>query len=351
MKKIKLALLFGLVCFSALQIVIYVVRKPSYTIKTNGKLYIVNKSSNSIMVFDLYEGRMLAEIPIALEPHEPTALASINKLVLTNYGTPSVLGKSITVINAKTNKVEKTIPLAGCIAPHGIVAFPYSNKVGVVSDSAPNLLVVNVATGIIEKSIPTQQMVSHLLVLDPKKPLAYVTNINSGSVSVIDLELNRVIKIIPCGLKTEGIDITPDGSEIWVTNSKDNTISVISTASYRITNTLPAGKESLRLKFSIDGKYCLVTNSGDGTISVYDQHSKKQIKTILLPGKNTLVEKILYHTPRPVGILIHPNGLYAFIANSNANKIEVIDLRSFSLVSTIGTGKIPDGLTFMASRM
>jgi YVTN family beta-propeller protein len=347
MKKIKLVLLFGLFCFIAAQIAIYVIRKPLYTIKTDGKLYIVNKLSSSITVFDLYNGKEITEIPIEVEPHDPTTLTDQSKVVVTNYGTPSILGKSITVINTKTNKVEKTINLEESIAPHGIVTFPKSNKVGVVTDIGNNLLVVDVATGIVEKNIPTQQIVSHLLVLHPNKPLAYVTNINSGSVSIIDLELNKVIKIIPCGLGTEGIDITPDGSEIWVTNNKENTISVINTATYQITNTLPAGKESLRLKFSIEGKHCLLTNAGDGTISVYDQHSKKQIKTIQLHGKATLLERLLYHTPRPVGILIHPNGLYAFVANSNANKIEVIDMRTFTLVSTIGTGKIPDGLAFV----
>jgi YVTN family beta-propeller protein len=347
MKKIKLVLYLGIFCFIVLQIAIYLVRMPSYTIKTNGKLYIVNKLSSSITVFDLYQGKEIAEIPIDVEPHDPTTLTNQNRVVVTNYGTPNILGKSITVINTKTNIIEKTIDLEGSLAPHGIVAFPSSNKVGVVTDLGNNLLVVNVETGIVEKNIKTQQIVSHLLVLDPKKPFAYVTNINSGSVSVIDLEQNKVIKIIPCGLKTEGIDITPDGSEIWVTNNKENTISVISTATYQITNTLPTGKESLRLKFSMDGKHCLVTNSDDGTISVYDQHSKKQIKTIQLHGKTTLLERLLYHTPHPVGILIHPNGLYAFVANSNANKIEVIDMKTFTVVSTIGTGKIPDGMAFV----
>lgn len=347
MKKIKLLALFGLLCFIALQITIYVIRKPSYTIKTDGKLYIVNKRSCSITVFDLKQGKEITEIPIEIEPHEPTTLTNQSKVVVTNYGTLEVLGKSITVINAKTNTIEKTIDLGSSLAPHGIVAFPNSNKVGVVTDVGNNLLVVDIEKGVVEKNIPTQQIISHLLVLDPKKPLAYVSNVNSGSVSVIDLELGKVIKIIPCGLKTEGIDITPDGSEIWVTNNKENTISVINTTTYQITNTLPAGKESLRLKFSIDGKHCLVTNATDGTISVYDQHTKKQIKTILLHGKANLVEKLFYHTPRPVGILMHPNGKYAFIANSNANKIEVIDMKTFTVVSTIGTAKIPDGLALI----
>jgi YVTN family beta-propeller protein len=344
MKKIKLILGLGLLCFIALQITIYIVRKPSYTIKTDGKLYIVNKSSSSITVFDLYQGKEITEIPIGIVPHDPTTLKNQSKVVVTNYGTPEVLGKSITVINTKNNKIQKTIELQGSIAPHGIVPFPNSNKVAVVTDIGNNLVVVDIEKGIVEKNIPTQQILSHLVVLDPKKPLAYVTNINSGSVSVIDLQLEKVIKIIHCGFKTEGIDITPDGSEIWVTNHKENTISVINTASCQITNTLPCGKESLRLKFSVDGKHCLVTNASDGTISVYDRKTKKQIKTILLHGKTNLIEKLFYHTPRPVGLLIHPNGLYAFVANSNANKVEVIDMKTFTVVSNIGTGKMPDGL-------
>ena len=53
---------------------------------------------------------------------------------------------------------------------------------GVVTDGGNDLVVVNVETGIVEKRISTEQVVSHLLVLDPHKPIAYATNINSGSV-------------------------------------------------------------------------------------------------------------------------------------------------------------------------
>lgn len=347
MKIIKiLVALFGL--FSILGgILLFVVRTPSYDIQTNGKLYIVNKLSKSITVFDLFTGSTIIEFPMDIEPHEATTLTSQDKVIVTNYGAPNVIGKSISVINMKTHEIEKTIALDESLRPHGIISFPESNKVGVVTDVGNDLLVVNVETGLVEKKIPTQQIVSHLLVLHPNRPLAYVTNINSNSVSVIDLNLNQVIKIIPCGLGAEGIDITPDGAEIWVANNKENTISVINTENSEITNTIPSGKESLRLKFSVDGKHCLATNASDGTISVYDQQSKKQIKTIQIPGKTSLLERALHHTPRPVGLLIHPNGLYAFVANSNADRIEVIDMKTFTIVSTIGTGRVPDGLTFV----
>jgi DNA-binding beta-propeller fold protein YncE len=43
---------------------------------------------------------------------------------------------------------------------------------------------------------------------------------------------------------------------------------------------------------------------------------------------------------------MHPNGIYAFVANSNANKIEVIDMKTFTIV-IIGTGKVPDAMVFV----
>jgi hypothetical protein len=40
-------------------------------------------------------------------------------------------------------------------------------------------------------------------------------------------------------------------------------------------------------------------------------------------------------------------GLYTFVANSNANKIEVIGMKTLTVVSTIGTAKISDGMTLI----
>jgi YVTN family beta-propeller protein len=322
-----------------------VIRLPSYTIKTSGKLYIVSKLSRNVQVFNLFTGKEIAEIPIDILSHEAITTVDKNSVVLTNYG--SANGNVIKVINTKTNELKKTVDLKENIRVNGVTDFPEPNKVAVIDYVRNTLFVLNIETDSIEKEIQTQQKKSHLVVIHPNKPVAYVTNINSGSVSVIDLKLNEVVKIIFCGLGRKGIDITPDGSEIWVTNAKENSITIINTATYEITGTLITGDEPLKLKLSKDGKYCLVANANEGTISVFNQQSKKKIKTIVLHGKTTLLERILYHTPRPVNILIHPNGLYAFVSNSNANKIEIIDMKTFKVVSSIGTGMVPDALAFI----
>lgn len=346
MKYLKLvAIILGFVFLSL--VVFYFVKQPSYTIKTDGVLYVVNKVSKSVVIFDLLEGKQIKELPIKIEPHEATVLTNPKRVIVTNYGTPDVEGKSITVINADTNSIEKTITLNESLRPHGIITMPQPNKVGIVTDVGNHLLVANIETGIVEKQISTQQHFSHLLVHHPFKPLIYVTNIESGSVSVVNVELDTVIKIIPCSNKAEGIDITPDGSEIWVTNIKDNFISVINTETYEITDRIDTGKEPLRLKFSIDGKQCLVSNSTEGTVSVYDTKTKNQIASVIIPGNKNILDKVLYHKPRPVGILMHQNGMYAFVSNFTAGRVEVIDMSNFTIVSSIKVGNMPDGLALV----
>jgi hypothetical protein len=53
---------------------------------------------------------------------------------------------------------------------------------------------------------------------------------------------------------------------------------------------------------------------------------EKKIKTIHIHGKRPSLKNIIHPSQR--NILMHPNGLYAFVANSNANKIEVIDMKT-----------------------
>ncbi|WP_246124723.1 YncE family protein [Algibacter pacificus] len=345
MKRLKYSLIAFIVLGLVVQLFIFKVRLPSYSIQTSGKLYIVNKVSEDVQVFDLFSGKEIAKIPIDMLSHEAVITKNQNSMVLTNYELNE--GNIVKVINTKTNKLQKTIALKENIKANGITAYPEPNKVAVIDYVRDTFFVLNIQTDSIEKQIETKQKKSHLVVMHPTIPMAYVTNVNSSSVSVIDLKMNKVVKIIPCGLGRKGIDITPDGSELWVSNVKERSITIINTSTYDVVDTLTTGHEPLKLKFSIDGKYCLLANAHDGTIYVYNQQSKQKLKSIMLHGKNTLLERILYHTPRPVNILMHPNGLYAFVSNSNANKIEVIDMKTFKVVSTIGTGKVPDAMAFV----
>ena len=71
---------------------------------------------------------------------------------------------------------------------------------------------------------------------------AYITNLGSNTVSVIDTATNTVSPTtIPVGTGPFGVAVTPDGSKVFVANSGSNTVSVIDTATNMVTATIPVG--------------------------------------------------------------------------------------------------------------
>ena len=59
--------------------------------------------------------------------------------------------------------------------------------------------------------------------------LAYIANLDSNDVSVIDTSNDTVLATVPVGNSPFGVAVKPDGTRVYVTNDGDNTVSVIDT--------------------------------------------------------------------------------------------------------------------------
>jgi YVTN family beta-propeller protein len=70
---------------------------------------------------------------------------------------------------------------------------------------------------------------------------AYITNLGSNSVSVIDTATNTVTVTIPVGVGPYGVAVSQDGSKLYVTNETSDTVSVIDTATNTVIATIPVG--------------------------------------------------------------------------------------------------------------
>jgi uncharacterized repeat protein (TIGR01451 family) len=77
------------------------------------------------------------------------------------------------------------------------------------------------------------------------EPFAYVPNVVSNNVTVIDTATNTVVDTIPVGLAPTDVAITPDGMFAYVANFSSNSVSVIETATNTVVATIPAGTNPL----------------------------------------------------------------------------------------------------------
>ena len=66
--------------------------------------------------------------------------------------------------------------------------------------------------------------------IHPTDRAAYVTNAISGTVSVVDLVLGRVVREIKVGTEPRGCALTADGSLLYVANHTEGTVSIIVTS-------------------------------------------------------------------------------------------------------------------------
>ncbi len=319
-----------------------------------GTLIVLNKSDDTADLIDLSTGKSFATLQTGVGPHEVAVSPDGMTAVVTDYGRgENWPGSSLTLLDIPSQKVIKTIKL-DFRAPHGI-EFISDNQVLVTCEADKKLIQVNIDTGKTEKAVNTDQETSHMVSYSAISNKAFVTNIRSGSVSVIDLDSDKLEKILKTGRGAEGVALSADGRSVWVTNRGENSVTVLDAKSLETIKTFTSEKFPIRVKTTSEGKLVLVSNAQSGDIKIFDASTYNLIKTI--PMEVTAKEKEdsrlfqdFEDSPVPVGILIHPSNKYAFVANTNADLITVIDLDSLDITGRLSAGREPDGLGFSSFR-
>jgi YVTN family beta-propeller protein len=312
-------------------------------------LVVLNKSDNTASVLDATTGKSLATLPTGVGPHEVTILPGGRVAVVSNYGTREAPGRSLTLIDLAKLANAGTIILPEGARPHGSAAVS-AEKLLVTAEGRKELLVVEPLARRLTSTIPIGKEVSHMVVVSPDGKRAFVANIGSGSVTVVDVDAGSVLTDIPTGAGAEGIDIRPGGAEVWVANREANTISVIDTSRAAVTATIPAAEFPIRVKFTPDGRRALVSCAKSGDVIVFDAAARKEIRRISMdreavPGSETRLFSTRFgKSPTPVGILVSADGKRAWVASTNADVVSEIDLQKMEVVRRLTAGKEPDGL-------
>jgi YVTN family beta-propeller protein len=319
----------------------------------SGTLLVLNKSDNTVSLIDVASKQTVGTVPTGVAPHEVAVSPDGKFAVVANYGNQQQPGNTLTVIDLLGKKQLKTIDLGEYRRPHGI-SWLRGDEVVVTTEANKALLIVDVKQGSVAAAILTDQNVSHMVVIAQKSGRAFVANIGSGSVTAIDLKARKKLADIQTGAGAEGIDISPDQKEVWVTNRAANTVSVIDVASLKVIATLESKDFPIRVKFAPGGKQALVSNARSGDVVIFDAASKKEIQRVPMQLKAaegaTSGQRVFGNQfgqgPVPVGILVAPKLSHAFVANTNADIVTMIDLKTWEVAGRLTAGKEPDGLGY-----
>jgi YVTN family beta-propeller protein len=313
----------------------------------DGTLIVVNKSESTVSLVGLKTGEVVATLPTGPNPHEAAVSPDGKTAIVTNYGTRESAGSTLTVIDAPSRRVAKTIDVGRGRRPHGVVLLD-SRRALVTAEGTKALLVVDVGKGVVEAAIETRQEVSHMVAATPDGGRAFVTNIGSGTVTAIDIAARKVLAQVPTGEGAEGVAVTPDGKEVWVTNRAADTVSILDARTLKVVGTVPSASFPIRVAITPDGRRALVSNARSGDVSVFDVATRKEVarRRATLEARSGEGRVLPFAGSAPIGILVHPGGERAYVAHANADAIAIFDLGRLEFAGTLPAGREPDGMAF-----
>lgn len=317
-----------------------------------GELLVLNKTDATFSFIDPSNAAVLAVIGSGVGPHEIAVEPGGKRALVSNYGA-ALPGSSLTLIDLEKRISIDTLDLGKHRRPHGIV-FRSAGRALVTCEQSHALLEIDLATRSVAREMATDQEIAHMVVLSPDGKRAFVANIGSGSISAFDLEAGAKLADVRTGKGAEGIAIAPDGGEIWVANREQDTLSIVDAKSLEVRATLACASFPIRVQIMPDGSRALVSNAKSGEVAIFDVASRRELARLSLAvtpvsrQEERLFGAKFEGSPVPVGILIDPSGKRAFVANTNADVISVLDLEHFTLSGRLRAGREPDGLGWVA---
>ena len=327
-------------------------------------LLVLEKSDSSLAIVDPASLKIVARVPAGPDPHEIVASPDGKLAYISNYGGLDSAISSISVVDLAAEKPLAPISLGALRSAHGLDFAGGKLYFTVETNKAfgrydPEMRKVDWVMG-------TGQNRTHMIVVSPSLDRIVTSNVNSGTISIIEQILPAnpgpppgapagagppgappggprktwEVTNVGSGRGCEGFDVSPNGREVWAANALDGTVTVIDVASKIARESFPISvSHANRLKFTPDGKRVLVSGLGGGAsatapnVAILDAASHREIKQLSLGGGSA-------------GILVVPDGSRAYIAVSAKDKVAVVDLKALQVTGELATGKGPDGLAW-----
>ena len=284
------------------------------------RLLVLLRDASALAVVDPAAGTVLGQVPTVDGPHEVTASPD-GKLAF--VASPSA---GISVIDLETLTELRRLDVGRGSEPHdvrfagGRLYFTVEGYKA-IGRYDPEADEVDWLLGLGEDG-------AHMMVLSRDRDTIFTANRESDTLSVVEGAVAgppdwRVTTIPAGGAYPEGLDLSPDGAELWTATRNDGGVSIVDVAAKAVTGRLELGlTDPNRLAFTPDGGRVLVSDSATSVV-VMDAASRMEV------GRLDLA---------PNAVLVRPDGAVAFAAERGDDRVAVIDLETLEVVSEILTG-------------
>ena len=244
--------------------------------RASARLLVLNKEDANLASVDPASGRVLSRVAVGQGPHELVTSGDGKFAFASNYGSGPAPGRTISMIDLAAMKEVRRIDVSPLSRPHGL-AF-VGGKLYFTAEADKKIARYDPAADRIDWQFETGQATTHMVLPTADAQTIFTSNIGGDSVSAIRLGAGGTWTqtVIPVGKGPEGIDLSPNGREVWSAHSRDGGVSIIDVASLKVVQTMAIGTaRSNRIKLTPDAKFALVSDIDTGEVVVLDRRRAK----------------------------------------------------------------------------
>jgi DNA-binding beta-propeller fold protein YncE len=224
-------------------------------------LLIVSKQLPGVTIYDADTNQQISQaITSEICPHEAAFSLDGQHAYVPIYGNSGV-GKpgtdehTLHIFRTSDAREIARLDTGDYKRPHGITVGSQTGIVYLTAEAAESLVLVDPRKPAINAAIPTGSLTSHMFALTRDESRAYVSNVRSKTISVLDIAGRRLLETIPTEGENQRMTLSPD--EQWFVTSLGpaKKIAFYRTKDHALDFTVPVDGTPFVAKFSANGKY------------------------------------------------------------------------------------------------
>ncbi len=312
------------------------------TSRAGGFLIVANKGDRTVGIIDPALGEQIATVPedgitcheLVCSPDGKTVYAPIYGNA--GVGSPGTDGSIMRVIDVPSRKVVGTVDFGKGVRPHCAMLGPKNGLLYVSTELENSITIIDPKTLKIVGSVPTGKEQSHMFTISSDGHLGYTANVNSGTVSVLDMDAKKVVTIIPVCDVTQRIAISKDDKWVFTSDQKTPRLAVIDTAKNTVDRWIDMPDVGYGSAVTPDGKYLVIALPHKNRVAVIDIEKSSVSRTIEVPRA-------------PQETLVRPDGGEVYVSCDASKKVAVIDTKRWMVRKMVSAGAGVDGLAWAPS--
>lgn len=306
-------------------------------------IVVVNQPFQTIQRVDAATGRVELTTRMGVRPHEVEVAPDGSYAVAPIYGDGAVGrqgtdGRSLEVVDLRTG-AKRAVDLGESVRPHD-AKFGADGLLYVTAELIEAVLVVDPRAWTVVGRIPTGRSQSHSLVISPEGRRAYTANVESGTVSVLDLVDRKLVRVVEAAENVQRLSISKDGRSLYTHDQRRPRVVVIDTETLAVAKTYELPGLTYASAPTPDGRTLLVAGRPErpGT----PQRRPALYFLDLMSGDVTTVETVAW----PRVIALEANGRTGW-TNLGAGHLLRIDVDGRSVTRLVGLERGLDGMAII----